>query len=831
MTALARQTLRTRWAGFLGSFLALALGVGLFATAGLILAAALRGHDIPPRWYVAPSVVVAGPDRAGVTALDPADGFDPALPPDERGFVPAGAVDALAGLEDVSAVIVEHVSYARFGAATEARPWAARALRPGGLAAGGPPTRPEHVVITAPTETRVGEEVTVVTVEGPRRFTVSGIIETPAEPALYVANDLAARLAGGRVAAIALVPAPGVDPTTLGEDVRAALDAFPMLRVLTGDDRRGAELDPEAGLYVGVTSLAGSVAGLSGFVAVYIVAGTFRFTVTQRRRELALLRAAGATPRQVRRLVRSEALLVGAAAGLVGIALSALGAPAAAGWLAGHGLAPTGFTTELVWWPLAAAYALGLAVAVAGAWSPARRAGRIRPVEAIGEATVERRGGARAVVGWVLGSACLGGTIPMARLMSGPAGAAYLLVVVMLLIVGATLLLPTLMRPVNRLVTTGRSPIAMLARASARSETRRYAASIAPVLVTVGLAGGTLAGTATISATEAAGLRDHLTAPMVVVPAGAARLPSGTADRLAGLPGVTAAVPVKATSVFDDRGDMVREHTAWFVHGAAARHVVRLPTISGSVDGLSAGAVAVSASLAEAHGWRTGGTATLWLGDGAAVTPRIAAVVEDRLGLPAVFLPWELARTHSTTPMPDAVYLALTPQAELAAIRAAVPLGALVTVESHLTTLDERFDRLNRLSLIALLGVALLYTAIAIANTQLIAVGDLTRELRVLCQVGATRRQALALARREGLTVAVTGVSLGCAVMIGTLATVHIALGRVSETVRTLVPWPPFLAVVACCIAITLAAGVLPARRALRRRESHAAGGRRASAS
>jgi putative ABC transport system permease protein len=799
MIVIAWQSLRARSASFVGSFVALTLGVGLFATAGLILAAALRGPDEPPRWYQAPSVVVAGPDRAGTATTDPF------LPPGERGFIPTGVIAALSGIDDV---IVEYVSYARFGAATEAHPWAASALHPFRFLAGGPPDDAGDVVLTAPTDARLGEIVTVATADGPRRLTVSGIIDTPALPALYVSDDLAARLADHRIAAVALLSPPGRDPATLAAEVGAALHGFPALRVLTGDDRRGAEPDAEAGLYIAAMSLAGSIAGLSGFVAVYIVAGTFTFTVTQRRREFALLRAAGATPRQVRRLVLLEAILVGVLAGLAGIGLSVVGAPPAASWLTDNGLAPSGFGTEVVWWPLAAAFVLGLTVAVVGAWLAARRAGAIRPVEAIGEAEVERRRTMTATR-WVLGLACLGGVVPVAGLMSGPAGAAYLLLVVILLIVGGTLLLPVLMAPINRLTTTGQGPVAVLARASVRSERRRYAATIAPVLVTVGLAGGALAGTTTISATEAAALRQHLTAPVMINPAGEAP----DIDQLRDRPGVIAAARVKSTSAFDSLDDASREHRAWYIDGAAAPHVLRLPLLAGSLVALTGDTVAVSASMAADHGWRLGRTASLRLGDGAPVEPRIVAVVDDRLGLPEVFLPWTLARAHAATPVPDAIYLALAPHTDPAAIE---PVGGTVTATaSYLDTLDAQFDRLNRLALLAIMGMALVYTAIAIANTQLIATGDRAKELLVLRKIGATRRQVLRLVGREALTVVTTSTVLGGAITAATLVAVHASLATVTDSVSTRVPWLPILGVVACCAAITFTASLTQAYRAL----------------
>ncbi len=360
--------------------------------------------------------------------------------------------------------------------------------------------------------------------------------------------------------------------------------------------------------------------------------------------------------------------------------------------------------------------------------------------------------------------------------------------------------------------------IALLARASTRTEARRYASSIAPVLVTIGLAGGALAGTSTITTTEAAGLRHHLTAPVTVIPAGEAHLPATTTNQLRDLPGVTTAAPVKTTSVYDDLNNTVRENSAWYVDGAAASHVLRLPMAAGSLDDLTDDTVAVSATMAGGHGWQTGEVITLWLGDGATAQLRIAAIVEDRLGLPAVFLPWSLARAHSTTPAPDTIYLTLTPHADRTAIAAAVaPLGAALTdTGPHLSTLDERFDRLSRLALLAMLGVALVYTTIAIANTQLIAVSDRVRELQTLREIGATRRQIISLVRREGLTVAATGTVLGCVVTAGTLVAVQVALGTVSESVHLRLPWLTILAVAASCTVITLTAGVVPARRALR---------------
>ncbi|GIG86304.1 FtsX-like permease family protein [Plantactinospora endophytica] len=838
MIAVALRTLAARRTSFVGSFVALALGVALFATAGLTLAAVLDGPAEPPRWYPHSPVVVAGPDGAGVTAEDP-DGppANSGLPPGERGFVPADAAATLRTLPGVTDVVVDYAGYAAFadgsgkvdapvaaggGAAggTEAHPWAASLLHPYRMVAGGPPVADDQVVLTAPTGRRPGDPVVVATVDGPRRFTVSGIVETTAGPALYVTEATAVRLARGRVAAVALLAVPDTDAEALTGRVATALaDRHPQLRVLTGDDRRSAEPDPDAGLLVATASLVGSTAGLAGFVCVVVVAGTFAFTVAQRRREFALLRTAGATPRQVRRLVLGEAALVGALAGAAGCGLSPVLAPLFARWLTDNGLAPAGFTARTAWWPLVVAFGLGLLVAVAGAGTAARRAARVRPVEALHAATVEP--GGSGVVRWVCGLGCLGGVVPMLPFLSTPEGAAYLLVVVMLLVGGCALLLPVLVRPVGRLLTPGRGPIAVLARAGVRTESRRYASTIAPVLVTVGLAGGALAGTGTISAAGAASLRDQLTAPLLVVPAGAARLPETAGPAAGGVPGVTAAVRAKATGVFDaGRNGTLRQRTAWYVDGPAAGRALRLPVVDGSLDGLAGETVAVSARLAGSSGWTVGDRAELWLGDGTRASLRVVAVLDDRLGLPDALLPWSLATAHTSVPLPDSVYLGLAPGADPAAVEAAVaPLGGTVTdTADHLAVLDEEFDRLSRLSLLAILGMALVYTAISIANTALMATTGRVRELRTLRLAGATRRQILGLVGREAVTVGVAGAVFGALVTGASLLAVRVALAGYADTVPIQVPWSVLLVAVASGSVLTCAASVAPAAVALRHR-------------
>lgn len=100
-------------------------------------------------------------------------------------------------------------------------------------------------------------------------------------------------------------------------------------RDAVGVDAAAADVGPErdAEALMAVNALLGTAAGVTGFVSVFVVASTFAFAVALRRQEFGLLRTAGATPGQLRRLLLAEALAVGAAASAAGCVLGAQGAP------------------------------------------------------------------------------------------------------------------------------------------------------------------------------------------------------------------------------------------------------------------------------------------------------------------------------------------------------------------------------------------------------------------------------------------------------------------------------------------------------------------------
>ncbi|WP_433206777.1 FtsX-like permease family protein [Dactylosporangium sp. CS-047395] len=750
MLGISLQTVRARWASFAGTFIALALGVALLATTGLTLASSVGGGR-KPVWYDTAAVVVAGQNSIEVV-VDPGteDEYTAGTSTNRSRPLPADLAQRLPG-----AIVDRWLP-------GNAHPWSAAALH--GLPADAGPQRDDEVVVAG---ARTGE----LTILG-RTFRIAGTV--PGPEAVYLTDRAAEELSGGRIDAIAV---PGMSAA----DVRKAVGDGP--RLLTGDARAEAEPNPDGDLLAVAASLMGTTAGVAAFVAVFVVAGTFAFAVAQRRRELALLRAAGATPRQVRRLVLGEAIVVGVVAGLAGCAAGLLAAPPFAHSMARNGFAPSGFTAGFVWWPLLAAFGAGLLVAIIGAAVAARRAGRVRPIEALREASVEKR--VMTAGRWVFGLAFLAGTAAMLIWVpvEGPEAIALVLLDAQLAITGIALFAPLLAPGAAWL--TGRllpGVTAALARDGALTAVRRTASTVAPILLTAGIAASTLAATATIWRAEADASAARLTATGVLIDP--VTTPAG-------------GVPVAHGSVYIDQDEYAEPFDALFA-GPGLGRVMRV-----SVEPAE-GTVVVGHALAESMHWRAGGTADFWLDDSTPVHLRVAGVLEPAFDLDdSVLLPWSLGPGH-----PDAVFLTGP---------AAGVEGTVLTAPEYFAALEADQRRMNDLALLTVLGMALLYTTIAIANTLVMATADRSRDLAVLRLAGTTPRQVLGMVGLEALLAAAAGVLLAWlvagAMLLAMVPHLHTAGGADPVLV---VPWTPVLTVAAVCAVVALVAALIPAALALR---------------
>ena len=426
------------------------------------------------------------------------------------------------------------------------------------------------------------------------------------------------------------------DPATAR---RAA--ALPGLQVLTGAARHQADPDAvqDSAELAGLTTFLGIAAAISGFVAITVIASAFGLSVAQRRRDLALLRTIGATPAAG----RADGASGGGPGrrGRLGPRLPARGDLGAAARALDRGPGPVprlvqraahrGSVPALV-----IAFLAGVAVAVVSVLVAARRAGLIRPTEALREAAVEpsRIGPARLFGGLGCLVAGIATLVAVAVLFpSATSDAKTEAMIVLLLVGGAVLLAPFLVDPLTR--PFGRGTAGMLIRAGVRTGPGRAAAAVVPALIIVGLSVSILGSNDTATAAADAGLRQQASAAdYVVLPAaGTPGLSTALVDRIDAIGGLDATA-VTQTSLLAHEPAITRFHleapmpipfaAIGIDHASAA---LSLPVRAGSLAGLDAHTIAVDSSWHE----RLGATMSLWRPDGTPVSLRVVAILAPSL--------------------------------------------------------------------------------------------------------------------------------------------------------------------------------------------------------
>ncbi|MEU9634698.1 FtsX-like permease family protein [Streptomyces tendae] len=829
---LARAAVRFKPASFAGTFVALMMSALVVAACGVLLETSIRASVPAERYANAP--VVAAADQSARVVADTVDGpEETAYPLPDTARVDAGLAAKAAGVPGAATAVPDftfpvHGGDGPSGALT-GHGWGSHAFTGTALTQGAAPHAGEVVLGAAAARNAragVGDTVALETADGPADFRVSGLAEAGAGDTAdegadgvgtaWFADAEAPALAGhpGKADAIAVMAKEGVDTDALAAAVEKAL-AGSGARTLTGDDRGEVE---DHGLAYGKETLfavGGSFGGIATLVAVFTAAGTVALSVGQRTREFALLRAVGATPRQIRRAVAAEALLVAPLAGLLGC-LPGIGL---AHWWFGQmqdrGAVPEAVELHVSGFPLLAAVGVGLLTALGAGWAAGRRPAKIKPGQALAEASVERlRPG---VVRTVLGVAAVGGGSALAGVAASAAGsdaANASLGVVMLFMLAVALLGPILARlcaGLFGLLLRGGDASASLAAANSRTNARRLASAITPIVLAMAFASTLVFMHTSESHVASEQLRDGITADHVVTaPAG---LSADAADRAARAPGVDAAVSLLDTQVLvpvRGGGETSLQGTATQgVSGSGAQlaKVQDLDVREGGLDRVGPGRIAIDKTLATATDVGLGDKLPLYLPDGTKADPEVVAVYGRGLGLPAVTMDRAALDGHVTSPFADTL---LVSGGEAGPLRA---LGEVTDASGYALAqnVDREFGAWANYMMAAVLGG---FAAVAAVNTLVMTVLDRRRELHTLRLVGSTRRQVLRMLGWESLLVSAAGVALGTAIAMITLT--PMMRGLTGEFPHV----PPLLyaAFAATAAILGLASVTLPARTALRDR-------------
>ncbi|WP_026424847.1 ABC transporter permease [Actinokineospora inagensis] len=829
MISLSWQTIRTRLSGFVGAFLAVLCGTALVCACGVLIESGIRAGVAPERYSAADVVVGANdsvrPDTMSMTSVS------------EQPTVDAGLVDRVAGIPGVRAAIGDVDFPAAVLSANKpsrGHGWDATALGAFTLKLGTEPHGPDQVVLDANLDktTTLGQRVRIETPSGTEEYQVVGLVSgsLARQSAVFFSPERARELFGrpGRVHAVGVLANPGVSAGDLAERIENAL---PDMTVATGSDRSAVEFSDVGAARTTLVALASSFGGVVLMVMVFVVSGTLALSVTQRRREFALLRAIAATPKQIRKLIGTETLLVAGVAGLLG----SLGGLLVAGVLrdafAGIGLLPTDFQLAMGPLPVVGAWLLGVGAARLAAWTAGRRPSRISPVEALGEAAVERRdlGRARTVVGLVAVAIGVGGsTLPLYVKGSFVSGLSVLATLVIVIgvgllgpkVVGAAVRL--LARPLRRTGVGG-----YLAAANSTANTRRLAAAITPLMLAVGFAvaqffSQTTTTDAVQRQTQASTVADHV----LVSRLGA--LPPRVAAETRRLPGVAAATSVVHTQVFTESstGDdnvEITPHAALGVDGDQVHATIDLGSVTGDLADLTGDTVALSETEA---GWldkHLGDPVDFYFGDGVAAKLRLVATYTHDLAFGDFVLPAELARAHTTDTVDSSVLVRMDPTADDAVLRDLTQAFPSLDIRDRTAmTAADTADQDQRfwVNLIAF-GIVLGYIVISVANTLVMTTAQRAREFALLRLIGTTRGQVRRMARTEALLIGGIAVVVGSLIPLLPLA--FLGIGLAGDPVPA-GPLAVYLGILAAAILLGLLAITVPTRLSLRNRPIDAIG-------
>ncbi|MEV5753444.1 ABC transporter permease [Actinoallomurus sp. NPDC052308] len=572
--------------------------------------------------------------------------------------------------------------------------------------------------------------------------------------------------------------------------------------------------------YAGAATLLGMTVMLAGFLALFIVGSTFAFTVAQRRRELALLRLAGASRLQLVGLLLAEAALLGAVGSGAGVLLGVPGTWVQGWLLAAFGFLPGGVSPRLDAGIMLASGCVGLTVAVLGVLTAARRAALVRPLEAL--RATGRAARVMTAARWVFGLSLLACVIWLVA--AGQTGhvdvLGALLIAMTVSVVGAvalSLLSPLVVPLVGGLLGRAlrRTTLGEIAQANLRDGVRRSASTAAPLIVLVSLVVGLMGALESLGRMAGEEQRRLVAGELVVDSNGA------QAARIAGVPGVAAASPESTVPI----SVTVRRHTYYSgivaIDPAAYGRTHRRPPRSGSLERLHGATIAVGPGLSE-EGLRRGQPATVRIG-ARRVRVRIVALLAPVLenGADGFLVPRDLVPADMIAKAPTRTVVQVGPGAAPSQVAARIHAAGIGTVRTVAKWADDEAaaqQKGNMAIFAVLVGLGGLYAAVAVVNAVVIAGAEREVEFAVVRLTGMSRPQVVRMALIEAAAVTAIGLFLGLLVAAGALAGLGTASARAVGRPLVAVPWEllallvpgAFIATAAASIWSTLAATRTP---------------------
>jgi putative ABC transport system permease protein len=702
-------------------------------------------------------------------------------------------------------------------------------LNPMRLVTGHAPRAPDDVVIDVASQRKgrfhVGETVRVVSPAGSHAYRLAGVAtyggSDSAAGAQVVAFTpaTAAHVIGtpGRYSAIQVVGAPGVSRRALVANVRAAVHRSDV-EVITGSAAAADARDARSASskVIGVFLMIFAVVAL--VVGSFVIANTFSITVAQRTRDTALLRAIGATRRQVTRAIRTEALVVGVVASAVGVVAGIGTAQGLRALLGAFGLELPPGGTVVAPRSIVIAMAVGIVVTWLAAWLPARKAAKVAPVEALRSSTrdASRVSKRRTVLGVVVGA--VGGLAIAGGLSGGDPGVVGF--GALGVFGGVGMAGPAIARRFARVagwpLAVAHGTAGVLARDNAARNPRRTSATASALMVGVALVAFMSVCAASAKASLSRSLDKAMTSEFIVTTQyGMGGISTAATARIDALPETGSVTALRQPTT---RVDGVMKQIAAF-DASTVEHNVHLGVRSGRIAALGTHGIAVQTDEAKKRHLSLGSTVSVFFPETGNQRMTVVATYATKQPVGDYSISLQAYDANVANPVDEQLLVSPAPGVSDATARHAIervlrdyPTGELMTKAEFDRSVSGQIDQTLNLVYV-LLATALVIALFGIANTLALSVFERTREVGLLRALGMDRAQVRATVRWESVLIALLGTMLGTAIGLGFgWALVRAMTDQGVD--RLVIPVARLVVVVGVAAVAAVVAAELPGRRA-----------------
>jgi putative ABC transport system permease protein len=675
----------------------------------------------------------------------------------------------------------------------------------------------------------VGDKVKVVAQAGSREFTLVGIagygdVRSPGG-ATFALFDLATAqeflAKPGFVDAILISGDGSISDEELAQAINAAIPSSYKTETLTGAEITKETQDQIGSALSFFSILLSTFSYIALGVGSFVIYNVFSISAAQRQRENALLRAIGASKKQVTRALMIESVVVGLFGSTIGLfagiglskALSALLKAASIDLPSGDLVVPSSAVVNTI--------VVGLIVTVASAWLPARRAGKVPPLAAMRETAIEvvaltRR---RTIFGLVL--IALGAAAIIA--VTSGASNKWLGLGILFVFSGTITLGPVIARPVALLLGKPaerlRGVTGTMARQNSARNPKRTSRTASPVLIGVALVTAVAALAASISSQIDGVFTQQFKGDYAINTnaRGFGGLSPSLADDINALPEVERATGIGLLTVkIDGKGQYLTT-----INPATVEGVYDIGLTSGSYADLTPETIFVSQQYAENNDAKLGDTIAVTLADAQVKSLSIAGIYEFDELAGKYTVSRDLTKDTTVITFDLGVYIKIkdgvSDESARTALQAAVDKYGQGTLLSKREYIDSQSGQINQLLglIYGLLFLSVIIAVVGIIITLLLSVFERQREIGLLRAVGMTKSQVRTTVRWESVITSLLGAVVGIVLGVG-LGWVIVYALRDQGLSSFSVPVGTTVSILVMAFVIGVLAAVYPAWRATR---------------